>query len=61
MQLRVKIPQNSTNNIFTSRKTTNNVQSNIFRPLKVETKVGWCFQDQRTTPKVNGTFSVVKN
>ena len=28
---------------------------------KLEQSYGWCFEDQRTTPKVNETFSAVKN
>ena len=28
---------------------------------KQEQRYGWCFQDLGTTPKVNGTFSAVKN
>ena len=43
MQLRVTMPENSRYNIFTRRKTTNKVPSNIFRALKVGTKVQLVF------------------
>ena len=51
MQLRVKMPQNSRNNIFTSRKTTNKVPSNIFRALKVGTKVRLVFSRPKNNTK----------
>ena len=51
MQLRVKIPQNSRNNIFTSRRTTNKVPSNIFRALKVGTKVRLVFSRPKNNTK----------
>ena len=61
MQLRVKMPQNSINNIFTSRRTTNKAPSKIFRGFEVGKKVRVFFQSQRTKSKVNATFSAVKN
>ena len=51
IQLRVKMPQNRRNNIFTRRKTTNKIASNIFRALKVETKVGFVFSRQKNNTK----------
>ena len=38
MQLQVKMPENSRNNVSTSKQTTNKAQSNIFRGLEVGTK-----------------------
>ena len=51
MQLRVKMPQNSRNNIYTSRKTTNKVPSNIFRSLEVGTNVQLVFSRPKNNTK----------
>ena len=61
MQLRVKMPQNSRNSIFTSRKTTNKVPSNIFRALEVARNVLLVFSRPKNNTKVSGPFSTVKN
>ena len=61
MQLQVKMPQNSRNKVFGRKQTTNKAPSKIFRGFKVGKNVRVVFQSQRTKPKVNGTFSAVKN
>ena len=57
MQIEVKIPENSRNNIFTSKQTKSKVPSNIFRGFQVGTKVWSMFRKA----KVNGAFSAGKN
>ena len=52
LQLRVKTPQNSRNNIFIRRKTTNKVPSNMFRALEVGTKVRLVFTRPKNKNKV---------
>ena len=57
MQIEVKIPENSRNNIFTSKQTKNKLPSNTFTGFKVGTKVWSMF----CKAKVNGAFSAGKN
>ena len=39
MQLQVKMPQNSRNNVFRSKQTTSSVPPNIFKGFEVRAKV----------------------
>ena len=43
MQLQVKMLQNSRNNVFRSKQTTNNLPPNIFRCFEVRAKVRLMF------------------
>ena len=43
MQLQNKMPENSRNNVFTRKQTTNTVPYNIFRAFEVGTKVQLVF------------------
>ena len=57
IQLQVKMPQKSRNKLFQRKKTINKEPSKIFRGFKVGKNVRVVFPK----PKVNGTFSAVKN
>ena len=51
MQLQVKISENGRNNVFTSKETTKNGPSIIFRGFKVKTKVRFIFSRPKSNTK----------
>ena len=61
MQVQVKIPQKSRNNVFRRKETTNKAPSKIFRRFEVGKNVRVVFKKPKKKTKVNGTFSAAKN
>ena len=53
MQLQVKMPQNSSNNGFRRKQTTNKVPANIFRCFKLRTSAQLMFRTPNHSMKVN--------
>ena len=54
IQIQVKMPQNSRNNVFRGKQTTNKVPSNIFRGFELRTKVQLMFWGPNNSMKGKG-------
>ena len=61
IQLQVKMPEKSRNKVFGKNKQQTRSHLRYLEGSKLEKRCAWFFQNQRTKPKVNGTFSAVKN
>ena len=53
MQLQVKMPQNSSNNGFRRKQTTNKVPANVFRCSELRTSAQLMFRMPNHSMKVN--------
>ena len=61
MQLEVKNPKKTRNNVFRRKQTTNKAQSKIFTGFEVGKKLRVVFPKPKNKTKLNGTFSTVKD